>query len=51
MKLKAFKNRMRFGLYKRKRSTSSGSRFAHLIVTAKKIISAELTSMKKMKVV
>ena len=51
MKLKGFKNHMRFGLSYKKRRSLNGSRFAHLIVTVRKIISAELTSMKKMKVV
>ena len=48
MKLKGFKNLMRSGLFCKKRRNSNGSRFVHLIVTVKKIISAELTPMKMM---
>ena len=51
MKPKGFKNLMRFGLFYKKRRSLNGSRFAHLIVTVRRIISAEHTSMKRMKVV
>ena len=48
MKLKGFKNLMRSGLFFKKRRNLNGSKFVHLIMTVKKIISAELTSMKMM---
>ena len=49
MKLKGLKNLMRSGLNMNSKRILSGSRFVHLMMTVKKIISAELTSKKMMK--
>ena len=51
MKLKALKNRLRFGLFKKKRSTMIGNKSVHLTMTVKKIITTDHISMKMMTVV